>query len=388
MTKSNIGGGGVEVNNKPSFLHLNKHNLLLATFIVSFVSALVFTLALLFLFGISKVDATGGSGGLFMYGADGSIVFDINSSGNLEFSTTTGSKIGTATDQKLSFWNATPITQPASSTAIDTLLTNLGLRASGGSANFDNAMSVNTTDAIKIPVGTTAQRPATPANGMFRLNATSGKLEYYNNGWSVVGLDNRSCKTILDNGGSNGDGIYTINPSGTSFQIYCDMTFNGGGWTLVAQGCDSNAMATGNIRTNPLQYVATNWKLSDADINKIRTAGTYQILMRGTAGGQLNTSRWLQTTTNWDTTVTMSGINYWNGSSFAVATSCIGQDLGPSACTPSGYYFNGNTYTTVYAATSDFRWRYINYTNKCLFRTIDSGDTYTNGDGSDSTLIR
>lgn len=55
---------------------------------------------------------------------------------NCVFGTTTGSKLGTATTQKLSFWNATPIVQPANTVAIDTLLVNTGLRASGGTANF------------------------------------------------------------------------------------------------------------------------------------------------------------------------------------------------------------------------------------------------------------
>ena len=63
-----------------------------------------------------------------MYGADGSIVFDINSSGNLEFGTTTGSIFGTATNQKLSFWNATPIAQPSGD--VLTALENLGLISS------------------------------------------------------------------------------------------------------------------------------------------------------------------------------------------------------------------------------------------------------------------
>ncbi len=51
-------------------------------------------------------------------------------------SATTGTKMGTATTQKLGFWNATPIVQPANTTAIDTLLVNTGLRATGGNANF------------------------------------------------------------------------------------------------------------------------------------------------------------------------------------------------------------------------------------------------------------
>ncbi len=43
-----------------------------------------------------------------------------------------------------------------------------------------------------------------------------------------------SCKRILQMGKSNWDGVYTINPTWTwAFQVYCDMTTDWGGWTLV-----------------------------------------------------------------------------------------------------------------------------------------------------------
>jgi Zn-dependent metalloprotease len=48
----------------------------------------------------------------------------IGDNANIAFNTTTGTKIGTATTQKLSFWNATPIVQPTTAVASGTLAIN------------------------------------------------------------------------------------------------------------------------------------------------------------------------------------------------------------------------------------------------------------------------
>lgn len=57
----------------------------------------------------------------------------IGDTANFVFSGTTGTKFGTATSQKIGFFNATPIVQPAAATDIKTALVNLGLLASGAS---------------------------------------------------------------------------------------------------------------------------------------------------------------------------------------------------------------------------------------------------------------
>ena len=51
--------------------------------------------------------------------------------------------------------------------------------------------------------------------------------------WSIY---NKSCKRLQEIGASRGDGIYKINPNGdVSWEVdaFCDMTNDGGGWTLV-----------------------------------------------------------------------------------------------------------------------------------------------------------
>ena len=41
-----------------------------------------------------------------------------------------------------------------------------------------------------------------------------------------------SCKALLDEGYTT-SGIYTINPNGRDFNVFCDMSLQGGGWTII-----------------------------------------------------------------------------------------------------------------------------------------------------------
>lgn len=53
----------------------------------------------------------------------------------------------------------------------------LGIGTNNPSASLDMSQR---TDAVILPQGTTAQRPATPSTGMYRFNTTIGAVEYYN----------------------------------------------------------------------------------------------------------------------------------------------------------------------------------------------------------------
>ena len=42
-----------------------------------------------------------------------------------------------------------------------------------------------------------------------------------------------SCQEILLNGYSKGDAVYSIKPKNTAFEVFCDMTTDGGGWNVI-----------------------------------------------------------------------------------------------------------------------------------------------------------
>ena len=67
--------------------------------------------------------------------------------------------------------------------------------------------NVTTTGAYTLPVGTTAQRPGTPATGMFRYNSTTSGVEVYNgSSWTSVGSF-AITYLVVAGGGGGGAGL-------------------------------------------------------------------------------------------------------------------------------------------------------------------------------------
>jgi len=99
------------------------------------------------------------------------------------------------------------------------------------------------------------------------------------------------------------DGLYWINDGFDVFQVYCDMTRNGGGWMLVASGYRGNGNETMNTGAAGAAIPAYNiantgsWgKFSDLRINRMRARSQSQ-----TFGYTGNWPWWFEGT-GWDTT--------------------------------------------------------------------------------------
>src|SRR6056300_1224470 len=93
--------------------------------------------------------------------------------------------IGRITGQMLSAnlaRSGTDLTFETNLLALDVTNSRVGI----GTASPATTLHISATDAIRLPSGTTAQRPGSAANGDIRYNSDTGQIEGYNGSWSVM----------------------------------------------------------------------------------------------------------------------------------------------------------------------------------------------------------
>ena len=135
---------------------------------------------------MARVDSTGGTGYVIDNGTGSAVRTKLNQITAAINSTNSGSgdpTINTAfqmhIDTSSSLLKIRNAANNAYITIGDVSATNLGLAALAG-ATFTGAVIHNYTTALRIPVGTTAQRSGSPATGDLRFNSTLGSAEIYN----------------------------------------------------------------------------------------------------------------------------------------------------------------------------------------------------------------
>ena len=103
---------------------------------------------------------------------------------NVQLGTTAGTKFGTSTAQKLAFYNATPIVQVGATIDLGTVLSNLGLRASGTAYPLTTSGAINFTGGLTLAtVGLTITNvniALSTTTGTKFGTATTQKLAFYN----------------------------------------------------------------------------------------------------------------------------------------------------------------------------------------------------------------
>ena len=148
--------------------------------------------------------------------------------------------------------DGTPLIDCASSPAVGSIC----LKPSNG----------NTFNDFKVNNSTSPQT--------FCMTVNNGTNNYRvtNDSAPVVGTcSGDSCQYILNNGLSTGSGVYWINPSGSRFQAYCDMTTDGGGWTLVYRRLENVAR---NLSYNYTYDATPTWG-TDYSVNRSKYTTAY-----------------------------------------------------------------------------------------------------------------
>lgn len=131
------------------------------------------------------------------------------------------------------------------------------------------SLDINDTDAVHVPVGTTAQRP-TGASGYIRYNSTTGKFEGFTTQWGNLG----GGATISDTAPSNpssGD-LWWNSTDGNLYVYYTDADTSQ--W-VDTTGVGSSSSAVGGSTTDQIFYLNGQTITTDYAIPSGKNAGSF-----------------------------------------------------------------------------------------------------------------
>ena len=160
---------------------------------------------------------------------------------NIVTDTTTGMKIGTATGQKLGFFNATPVVQVAAATDLGLVLSNLGLRVAGTAYPITTSGAATLTGTSKILALIYTNTP-TSVNATATLTAAQVATGYIKSTSAAATTLTMPTGTLL--------GTQLGAAQGTIFDLYIDNTA-GASTITMAVGTNAIQSAMGGTLTIP-----------------------------------------------------------------------------------------------------------------------------------------
>jgi len=150
-------------------------------------------------------------------------------------------------------------------------------------------------DAIHVPVGTTAQRPGSPAAGYLRYNSTEGEFEGYSGSWGAIGGSSTSTFGVSTMTGDGSDTTLTLSAdpgSENNTQVYIDgvyqpkSSYSVSGTTLTFSTAPPNNTSVEAI----VGASASAGVPSDASVTSAKLSGALTTPSSLTLGGNLDVS--------------------------------------------------------------------------------------------------